>query len=395
MTLDDLRPLLDQPRGDGLMVSCYADHSAPPGPATRWPGPFKAKATYVKEMLADEPLAWEQVERSLRLIGLALEAAEPRRARGMAVFAACQRGFFQSYALDLPVENELVVHATPDLVPLLQNLCRQCEYLVVLTDTHRGRLYAASPGSVRLLQEVQEAVPRRQRSAGQRWGQEQATIARHRQDRILHYHKELAGFVEKTWAEHPFRGLVLLGEHEVLEHFRKQLTPRLAARILHESPQPWTKKPLAIEGKVRALLTDVLKAHEHQILEDLESRLREGYAMAAGAKEVIEAIEKGRVGPRGHGYLVFGPDPREVVARCTACRSLWTEVPTTCPRCQAACSEASLWEELLLLALRHDLVAHCVKGDAQLARCGRVAAVLPRPELPGPSPAPLSKAREE
>jgi hypothetical protein len=37
---------------------------------------------------------------------------------------------------------------------------------------------------------------------------------------------------------------------------------------------------------------------------------------------VIEALEKGRIGPRGHGYLVFGPDPREVVARCTACQSL-------------------------------------------------------------------------
>jgi hypothetical protein len=28
MTLDDLRPLLEQFRGDGLMVSCYAGRSA-------------------------------------------------------------------------------------------------------------------------------------------------------------------------------------------------------------------------------------------------------------------------------------------------------------------------------------------------------------------------------
>jgi len=78
---------------------------------------------------------------------------------------------------------------------------------------------------------------------------------------------------------------------------------------------------------------------------------------------------------------VFGPDPREVVARCTACRSLWIEVPETCLRCQAPCVEASLWEEMLLLALRHGLVAHFVRKDPELARRGGVAAVLARPEL--------------
>jgi hypothetical protein len=156
--------------------------------------------------------------------------------------------------------------------------------------------------------------------------------------------------------------------------------------VVHEGPQAWAEKPLAIEGEVRAILADALPAQEEHRLEDFKRRLREGYAVAAGPGEVIEALEKGRVGPRGHGYLLFGPDPREVVARCTACRSLWVDVPATCPRCQAPCVEASLWEEMLLLALRHDLAAHFVGGDAELARRGGVAAVLPRPEPAGPTP---------
>jgi hypothetical protein len=103
----------------------------------------------------------------------------------------------------------------------------------------------------------------------------------------------------------------------------------------------------------------------------------EGYGVAAGPGEVIEAINKGRVGPRGHGYLVFGLDQREVVARCTTCRSLWVEVPTTCPRCQARCVEASLSQELLLLlALRHDLAAYFVRSDPELERRGNIAAVF-------------------
>ncbi|HKI35925.1 MAG TPA: hypothetical protein VKA46_28980 [Gemmataceae bacterium] len=380
LTLPGLQPLLDQFKGDGPVVSCYADLSAAPGFPVRWPGPFKAKAAAIHEMLADDPRAGRQFERNFQAIGRALEAPEARHARGMAVFAALQRGFFQPYPLDVPVEDELVVHEAPYLVPLLQTLYRQREYLVVHSDTHRGRLYAATPGGLRLLQEVEATVPSRQHSAGERWGQQQATIARHREDRILHFQKELAERVEKAWAEHSFQGLVLLGEHEVLEHFRKRLPARLAAQVVHEGPQAWTDKPLAIEADIQAILTNARQAQEEHLREEFERRLREGYAVASGAGEVIEAVEKGRIGPRGHGYLVFGPDPREVVARCTACRSLWVEVPAACPRCQAPCVEASLWEELLLLALRHDFAAHFVRGDAELACRGGVAAMLPRQE---------------
>jgi hypothetical protein len=314
LTLASVRPLCDQFRGDGLMVSWYADLSAAPGLPAGWPGPFKAKAAAIKEMLADDPRARRQFERNFQAIGRALQAPEARRARGMAVFAALQRDFLQSFALDVAVEDELVVHEAPYLVPLLQALSRQREYLVVLTDTHRGRLYGATPGCVRLLREVEEAVPSRQHSAGERWGKEQATIARHREDRILHYQKELVELVEKAWAEHPFQGLVLLGEHEVLEHVRKRLPPRLAAQVVHEGPQAWAEKPLAIGGEIRAILADALPAQEERRLEDFKRRLREGYAVAAGPGEVIEALEKGRVGPRGHGYLVFGPDPAVLVA---------------------------------------------------------------------------------
>jgi len=383
LKFEDLQPLFDQFRGDGLMVSCYAALSPALGLEARWPAPFKAKVAAIKEMLADDQRAWQQFDHNFEMIGRTVEAADTRHTSGLAVFAALQRGFFQTYALDVPVADELVVHETPYLVPLLQALCRQREYLVVLTDTQRGRLYTATPGGVRLLQEIKGEVPRRQHSAGERWGKEQATIARHREDRIHHYQKELVDLVEKEWAEHPFRGLILLGEHEILEHFRKQLPPRLTSQVVHEGPHSWTEGDVATEGEIRTLLASAVQAQEEQLLEGLKQRFREGDGVTAGAGKVIEAIEKGQVGPRGHGYLVFGPDPREVVARCTGCRCLLVEVPAACPRCQSPCVEANLWEEMLLLALRHGLVVHVVGEDAELAHRGGVAAVLARSEPPG------------
>jgi peptide subunit release factor 1 (eRF1) len=374
----DLQPLLDQFKGDGLMVSCYADLTIERGFQSRWAGPFKAKADTIKKTLGDDQRAWHACMQDLHAIESVLRSSEARQAHGMAILSAKKRGFFRALPLDVPVENELVIHEAPYLVPLLEALHRQRDYLVVHTNTHRGRLYAAHPGAVRLLQEIEGDVPKRQHSAGECWGTQQATIARHREDRILHYQKELVRITEATWTKLPFQGLVLLGEHEVLEHVRTRLPQRLAGQVIFGGPLAWTAKPLSDHETIGTVLADALKAQEKRILEEVKDRLHQGYGIAAGPGEVVEALQNGRVGARGYGYLVLGPDPRETVARCIACRFLSAEMPASCPRCQSPCVDANLWEELLLLTLRHDIAVHFVKPDAELQGRGGVFAVLPK-----------------
>jgi peptide subunit release factor 1 (eRF1) len=377
ITMADVQPLLQQFSGEGLLVSCYADLSGPEGFMARWEEHLKAEGDRVKAMLADDHRAWRQCERDLAAIRRVIGPAVSQGARGMAVFSASQRDFFRSFPLEVPVENQVVVHGSPYLVPLLEVFCRQHDDLVVHTDTHRGRLFAARTGALRLLHEIQEDVPRKQHSVGERWGKEQATIARHREDRIQHYHADLANLVEKTWADHPFQGLILLGEHEVVEHFRKRLPPRLEAQVVLEAPQAWTEEPLAIQDKVQAAVAEVERTREGRLLGRLNDLLREGGAVAKGPQAVVEALQGGRLGPHGHGYLLAGRDPREAAGKCTSCRTLWVDMPSTCPRCQFPCVSANLWEEVLLLALRRDITVHCVKADVPLAAHGGMVAVLP------------------
>lgn len=378
LTLPDVQPLLDQFNGDGLMVSCYANHLLVPGKAARWPGPMKAKWTAIKKLLADNPTAWEEFERNFQQISKVVEAPEERSARGMAVFAARQRGFLRSYPLGVPVDNELVVHQSPYLVPLLEALLRQRDYLVVHMDTHRARLYAAALGKCRLLQEVEEDVPRKQHSAGERWGKEQATIARHREDAILHFRKDLTRRIENAWEGQAFEGIILLGEHEVLEHLRKELRPRLAGQVVSEKPHAWADNPQAIAKEISAALASFAQCDEERLQTQLEERLREEHGLAAGPRGVIAALQSGKVGPRGFGYLVLGPDPRDQIARCMSCRGLFFDMPTRCPRCQAPCMDASLWEEVLLFALRHNIAVRFLKTGEALGKIGGMAAVLPR-----------------
>ena len=162
-----------------------------------------------------------------------------------------------------------------------------------------------------------------------------------------------------------------------LEHLRKRLPARLATRVVYEGPHAWVDQPLAIADAVQTAQSAVGQAEEKRVLDTVEERRRLGFEIAVGAKDVVDALQSGQLRSGGFGYLVVGPDPHEAVARCTACRSLFVEMPTTCPRCQAPCADANLWEEVLVMALKHKVAVHCVRAKESLAACGGIAAVLP------------------
>jgi hypothetical protein len=109
---------------------------------------------------------------------------------------------------------------------------------------------------------------------------------------------------------------------------------------------------------------------------DFWDRLRTRAGIATGPRAVIEAVQTGRVGPDGHGYLVLGPDQREACGRCLACRTLSADPTGPCPKCQASCAPGNLWEELLLLALRHRLAVRFMMDPQRLRPYGGLVAAL-------------------
>lgn len=375
LTLGDVQVLLDRPKAAGMIVSCYADTSEAgyrSVPAQR----FKNEVAEVERRLADDPQARLRFVRDVDVIRRALDVPAARRARGMAVFSAAADNFLQTFVLGVPVKDHLVLDEQLYLVPLLQALHRQRRYLVVLTDSHRGRVYAAGWGHAHLVDEVDEAVPRHQRSAGETWGKQQATIARHREDHILHYQKALVALVEEAWRDAPFRGLILLGEPDALAGVRAALPPTLASQVVHEGRHAWVGRQPSLDATVRAVLDEVLRSHDQRRLEEVERRLRESYCVAAGPQEVVDALRNGQVGYPG--YIVLGPDQGQAAMRCSSCGAVFTQMCTACSFCQAPCETVNLWQEILLFAARHDIPAHFVDASAELMRHGGVAALLSR-----------------
>jgi len=374
--LADLQPLLAQFAGTGIMLSCYADMGVTEGFKHDWLAPFQADSDVLWKMIGEDGRARQEIQSNLTLLRRTLE--ESKGVRWLAAFSSTSRDFFKTFALDAPVATGLVMAQSPYLVPLLGAMHRRREYLAVQTDTHHARLFSSTMAGTQLLGEIQGEVPRKQHSSGERWGKEQATIARYRDVQILHYQKDLVQRIEHEWAGHDYSGIALLGEHEVVEHVRKALPARLAERVVHTGAEPWQDRPAHLERELSELVGRLVDAEEAKVAEGFWDRLREGRAIAKGPRGVLEKIEAGGVGPEGYGCLVFGPDTREVVGRCTVCRALALDDPAKCPRCGSPCAEGNLWEELMLLALRHKIAVRFVKDPAMLAPHGGVVAVLPK-----------------
>ena len=119
------------------------------------------EATAIEQRLANDHQARARFARDLAANQHALTECAVPRARGMALFSAGERGFFQAFTLGVPVKDRLIVDEEPYLVPLLEAMHRQRRYLLVLTDSHRGRLYEAAWGHTRLLRQIDETIPRR------------------------------------------------------------------------------------------------------------------------------------------------------------------------------------------------------------------------------------------
>jgi peptide subunit release factor 1 (eRF1) len=301
----------------------------------------------------------------------------------MAVFAASQRHFFQAYALSSAVPNRLVVDEKPYLVPLLELLHRQRRYLAVHTDTHHGRLYTAVPGAVHLIEEIDEAVPKRQRAAGELWGKEQATLARHREDHVLHYLKELAREIERAWPEERYDGIVLLGEHELLERVRAYLPEELRTSIVGEAPHAWAGRQVPLVSKIESIHAQALRGQEHRLFDDIKRRLMEDHHIATGPQAVIDAIENDQIGYSG--CIVMESDRGEVASWCRGCRKLSTAALSECPSCHSTCEKTNLWQAIVLFASRKHITVHFVEPGHGLEKHGGVVAVLER-EAPWVAP---------
>jgi rubrerythrin len=227
-----------------------------------------------------------------------------------------------------------------------------------------------------LIEEIDEAVPKRHRSSGELWGKQQATIARHREDHIIHYIKGLAQEIERAWPEERYDGIVLLGEHEVLAKLRTYLPGALRSAVAGEAPHAWAGCQAPLAEKIDSTHAQALREQERQLFEDIKRRLMEDHHIATGPQAVIDAIENDQIGYSG--CVVMESDPGEIALRCSGCQKLFAQATDECPSCHAKCEKTNLWQAIALFAERKHVVVHFVEPGHGLDKHAGVVALLTR-----------------
>jgi peptide subunit release factor 1 (eRF1) len=372
----DAQWLSDHARGEGMVVSCYADTSVSSGVRALWREHLKSEVKRIDETLSGDSVTRAVFHRNIAAIESVLSTRRTGGARGMAVFAAFQHNLLQAYVLTSVVPNRLVVNEEPYLVPLLELLHRQRRYLVIHTDTHRGRLYTAVSGAAHLIEEFDEPVPKRHRSSGELWGKQQATIARHREDHIVHYLKGLAREIERAWPEERYDGIVLLGEHEVLERLRTYLPEGVRSSVVGEAPHAWVGRQTPLLPKLESIHASALREQARTLFEDMKRRLLEHHLIAIGPQAVIDAIDNDQIGYSG--CIVMESDRGEAASRCTGCHKLFAQVVDECPACHSRCEKTNLWQGIALNAAHKHVMVHFVEPGHGLEKHAGVVALLER-----------------
>lgn len=380
--------LMDRARGRGMVVSCYADTSIT-GIRSLWRQHFRRELHEIESRIGSDTAARQELAKNVSAILAVLGGRAARRGKSLAVFASVAQGFARTFVLETSVIDRLVVDEEPYILPLLEYLHRQRRYLVVHTDSQHGRIYSGGRGPVQLIAEVIEFTPRKQASSGERWGKQQATIARHREDHLLHFRKALIRELSRAWPEERYEGLMLFGEHVVLAHLRKALPPSLADRVAFEGPLAFVGGTRRLQRQVESAIDEQMRTHDRRVIEDVRTRLAEHQNLAKGAQAVIDALRSDQVS--WPGFVVMSSDRGARGRRCTGCGSVFDRPEGACPYCSASCQTVNLWQEIALLAARHNIPVHFVGPGADLDHHGGVIAVLAREQpwqtAPAPSPA--------
>jgi len=354
ITRQQIEILLDIPDQRDYVVSAYADMAVQDG-FKRYVDLYLKNQVRAAGDALTEAKARKDLDANIAVIREAVETQAFPTARGLAVFSGVARGLRHVIPLEFPVENHLVIDEEPFLLPLLEHWYGEPSYLIALFNSNEAHLFEVShsrPERVRDLeredvdQEIQRDKPRftfKKRFAATHHerlhGPEGALFLR-----------DVADAIGEQWKNGDFAGLVLLGQSQDTAALRKLLPRELDALVVGEAPHAMTQNADELTDDVGRLVNDWQAERQRQILAELNERWKQDHLVANGATEVLDALQQGRA-----AQVLFGTRRDVPGARCPDCGYRFGAPVEVCPYCQGRCQKVNAVQDILRLAIRHQV----------------------------------------
>jgi peptide subunit release factor 1 (eRF1) len=367
--------LLEFQNGDCLVTSCYLNLDR----AKQQPQMLKIRVKDLlqsaKQRLVDKLGSHAQFE-SLRadfgfIEEFAMQEIFAGRHKALAMFSCAAHKLWQTYSLPPIPRNILVADLAPYVRPLLAILSRHRRYCVVLADRSVGQLFEVYMGEILERTDVVDTVPRRVKDGGL-GGRDERNMERRHDQAIQQHFQRLADATFKLFKRDRFDYLILGGQGDLLEEFKKVLHPYLKERWVSDFPaKPFSTSPSDVLARVLEMGEQFEREQEKRLAEELVHKISAGNRAVSGVTATLAAILRGEAqtllveeGFETPGYV------------CHHCRygSLAEE---NCPHCHQALTPCpDIVEATVELALEKNCQIEHVRTPTPLHDLGRVGALL-------------------
>ncbi|HUO62813.1 MAG TPA: Vms1/Ankzf1 family peptidyl-tRNA hydrolase [Terriglobales bacterium] len=293
--------------------------------------------------------------------------------RGVAIFACASAGLRELLRLRVPFDDTFVVDDTPFLGPLAEAVQQTPSTLVVFVDTESARLMRMTPKGPGEEVILTGDVPGHHSRGG--WAQmAQSRYERHIRDhRGRHFAAVTESLTQLVDADGVQR-IVLAGEARNVSAFRRDLPPRIAARVVGDVAAARHEPSSVIVGRAIELIGHLDASNDVPAVDAVLTGAAKGRQAVAGVDETVEAVNRGAV---HRLYVLRGA--RGPAGACSGCGALFPGVPGACRLCGATLKPVELGEALVERVLAAGGTVDTIEAHQTLAKVGGVAALLRYP----------------
>jgi peptide chain release factor subunit 1 len=357
----DLRQLAQMQGPERAFVSLYL--SGPEAVSS-----LSNRVAMVRSRLAGEPAELEHFEENWKRIEAWL-AEHPFESESLCVFSCWALDYLKYCPLSTKVRDLLWVDSSPYIRPLAELQDEFETFVVVAADNSDTRIFVVTSGSA---EDPEARIKGDIKNNVKKGGWSQKRYERRRGNELLHYAKEVAEVLAGIDKEHELGRIVLLGSQEATAEIKSALPNPLAEKVVAEQPVDLSAGDDQLFDRAFDLFFAEERAAEERLWERIRGEYLRGGLAAAGAEEVLAAVQQGRV-----ERMIVARDAKIAGTRCRDCEGLFEGTPAACPQCESeSVYKVDLVNELVELLALTSAEAEFADPLPELAEVGQVAALL-------------------
>ncbi len=287
--------------------------------------------------------------------------------KGLAIFASNEHEFFRAYKLGMPVEDLMVVDASPYIRPLAKLIEDYETFGLVILDSHRARIYVVSSGRIEDKDKIVEDIMKKHKKGGM----SQARFQRLRLGAIEHFLKEVSEEMVRLFSKDNVVKIIIAGPGNAKIMLKNFLPNELKYEILDLIDIDFDEADGYLVSKAEEIiLEDEKEAASKNVARLKDEILMHGLAVY-GLEDTIDAVKNGHMelllvsnGYRLRGWI------------CEKCQLFDSGIKDKCPNCRGKVAEVDVIEEVIEFAERTDTKVEFVDDNPILQDLGGVGGLL-------------------